>query len=61
MLDYEPKTHASDAVTFFTLRVMQIYEYVRQKLSGIPVYFMGSDRMKGQCIKLMASRTAGEN
>ena len=60
MLDYEPKTHAPDVISFFALRVLQMYEYVCQKLYGVPVYFMGSDRMKDYCEKLMASRINSE-
>lgn len=53
-LDYEPKTQASIIVTFYTLRVMQMYKYFQQKLEGIPVCFAGSDRMKIQCENLIA-------
>lgn len=60
MLDYEPKTHAPDVVSFFALRVLQMYEYVRQRLYGVPVYLMGSDQMKDYFDKLMASRVNSE-
>lgn len=60
MLDYVPKTHAPDVLSFFTLRVLQMYEYIRQMLNGVLVCFMGSDKMKDYYDKLMASRINSE-
>ena len=44
-MDYEPISNAEAAITFYALRLLQIYENTKRVLPKMPIYIGGSKRL----------------
>jgi len=51
--DYEPKENIEIALQFYVLRLLQIYEMIKQLLPHIPVSIMASPRIQAKCVDLL--------